>query len=138
MSLTMLPLIFFEKYIGLWVKKTGLLFYIKLGFLLLAFFCLLFILFHDLSMLLLFLFTLSCLGMAFIEPLKDVYFFKRAGKEKERFIGVYNATNPLSDILTPLLCSTILLIFNSFLGIWALGIFFFMVCYIIADGMKEP
>lgn len=109
MSLGVLPLILFEELICNKIKKRKLKSAFILGFGILAVFLLSFIFLK--GNILLLSFVLSNFGLAFIEPLKEVYFFRAVSKKnKDRFFGIYNIGDPLSSIFSPLICSLFIFI----------------------------
>ncbi len=104
-ALSAVPLILLERFAGKFADNRSIRLSITLGFSILAFFAFFFPLLYSKPYLLLLAFCAVNIGAAWIEPIKETYFFKIAKKsEREKFFGIYNASQPISSILSPLLC----------------------------------
>jgi len=103
---SIIPLILLEPFVGKHANKNGVKKYIFTGFFILSIITASYIFFKSIPIIVLILFMLSNIGAAFIEPLKETYFFKVAKKyEIEEYFGIYNTANPLANIFGPLLAA---------------------------------
>lgn len=129
-SASILPLIIMEPYIGKKASKFGVKRYIFWGFFILSTISATFIYLNQLPLLLLSLFVLINFGIAYIEPLKDTYFFEVAKKsEAEKYYGIYNTAFPIAYIFGPILGSFLIMLGGLNL-LWAgtsLVLFIFML-----------
>jgi MFS-type transporter involved in bile tolerance (Atg22 family) len=67
------------------------------------------------------------IGSAFIEPVKEIYFFKIVEKkDEEQLYGIYNASYPVAYILAPMAGATLLGSFGMN-GIWLGSAFVFIL-----------
>ena len=124
-----IPLIFLEIPLGRLADRNGFRKYISLGFLIIGIFLALTYLVKPIYVII--LITLATIGAAFIEPLLEAYFFKQVKtKENEHNLyPVYKTASHLSNIIAPIIFSTILIYFN-FKGVFlfaALIMFGFML-----------
>jgi MFS family permease len=112
-----LPLVFFEKLIGKLADKHGLRVYMATGFLIIALITLFFNIISIVPIVLILMAVVN-IGAAFIEPLQETYLFEIIKKkDEERFYGVYNTSDPLANIVGPLIASGLILVWG-FQGVW--------------------
>lgn len=129
-SLSVVPLILLEFHATDGAQKFGVRKYIIMGYTLLSV-ILLFFTTASPSMLVK-LMILVNIGAAFIEPNKEVFFFKVVKKEdEERFYGIYNTSYPIAYIVAPVLGSLLLTSFGMN-GIWLGSAFVFILIAISA------
>lgn len=118
-TLSIVPLVVLEGWVGRRAQKRGVRSYILIGFTILALATTGFTVLMAIPLLLLLAFTLVNIGAAFIEPLRETYFFEVVSKkDSDRFFGIYNASKSLADITGPLLMSAVLMTGFGFMGIW--------------------
>lgn len=133
-SLCILPYVLFEMPIGQYADKKGFRIPIISGFFIIASFALAAWLSPVFYLNALFL-ILANVGAAFIEPLRDVYFFKNVEKENEDALyGVFITSDPVGRFLGPAIISTTLIFlpFNSVFVVMAIilaiaGVFSFLI-----------
>ena len=124
-SLSVIPLILLEFHATDGARKFGVRRYILIGFAILSVMLLLFT--RASPSLLLKLMILINIGAAFIEPNKEVFFFKVVKQEdEERFYGIYNAAYPVAYIIAPTLGALLLASFGIN-GIWIGSAFVFIL-----------
>jgi MFS family permease len=112
-----IPLILLERYIGKLADKRGLRIYLSVGYLILA---VTLILFHIVPIVSIVLFLMAAvnIGAAFVEPLQEAYFFKVAKKkDAERFFGIYNMSDPVANVIGPLIASGFIFLWG-YAGLW--------------------
>lgn len=124
-SLSVVPLILLEFHATDGARRFGVRRFLSLGFAILS---IMLILFTTASpSLLVKLMILISVGAAFIEPNKEVFFFKAVKQEdEERFYGIYNAAYPIAYIIAPTLGSLLLASFGIN-GIWIGSAFVFIL-----------
>ena len=115
-ALNVIPLILLEFHSSDGAQKYGVRTFLVMGFTILSA-CL--ILFSLVSVpMLIKLIIIINIGSAFIEPIKEIFFFKVAPPgDVDRFYGIYSASYPMAYILAPLLGSLLLSSFGIN-GIW--------------------
>lgn len=124
-SLSVVPLILIELHATDAAKKFGVRRLLILGYAILTITLLLFT--QASASWLVKLMILVNIGSAFIEPNKEVYFFKQVKQEDEdRFYGIYNTAYPIAYILAPTLGSLLLSSFGMN-GIWFGAAFVFIL-----------
>lgn len=129
-ALSIVPLILLEFHASDGAKKYGVRTFLILGYTLLS--LALFAFTFATSTLLIKLMILVNIGSAFIEPIKEIYFFKAVQKkDEERFYGIYNASYPTANILAPIVGATLLASFGMN-GIWLGSAFVFILMTITA------
>lgn len=115
---SMLPLLILEARVGGEAKEGGTKKYIVDGYAILMASVLSFVLLAERPLLLLVAFCLINIGAALIEPLQEAYFFKVVKKpEKERFFGIYHASEPLASIIAPMIGGFLIAI-GGYNGLW--------------------
>jgi MFS family permease len=108
LSLSVIPYILFEVWIGKYADKHGIRIPQTLGFLIIGGF-LVAIFFSPFPLLNLGLLLLANIGGSLVEPLQEYYLFKHLPKEKEEDLyGIYMTTDPVSYFLAPALGAVIL------------------------------
>jgi len=116
LSLNIIPLILLEFHSSDGAQKYGSRTYLVMGFSILSL-CLMLFTVASVPMLIKLMIMIN-VGSAFIEPIKEIYFFKVAPpKEVERFYGIYSASYPIAYIIAPLFGSLLLSSFGIN-GIW--------------------
>lgn len=129
-SLSIIPLILLEFHASDGAKTHGVRNYLVLGYALLSLCLILFTLAS--ATMLIKLMILVNIGSAFIEPIKEIYFFKAVRREdEERFYGIYNASYPVAYILAPIIGATLLASFGMN-GIWLGAAFVFILIALTA------
>lgn len=124
-SLSIIPLLLLEFHATDGAKKFGVRRYLAMGFALLS--IVLFLFTFAAPSLLIKLMILVNIGAAFIEPNKEVFFFKAVKPEdQDRFYGIYNASYPMAYIIAPSLGSILLASFGIN-GIWLGASFVFIL-----------
>jgi len=109
-SLCILPYIIFEMPIGRYADKKGLRLPIMSGFFIIAFFALA-TYFSPIFYLDALFLIFANIGAAFIEPLRDVYFFTNTEKKDEDALyGVFITADPIGRFIGPALVSTSLIL----------------------------
>lgn len=115
-ALNIVPLILLEFHASDGAEKYGVRTFLSLGFAVLSFTLILFTLAS--TPMLIKLMIIINVGSAFIEPIKEIFFFKIISqKDEERFYGIYSASYPVAYILAPLFGSVMLSGFGIN-GIW--------------------
>ncbi|MCX6733687.1 MAG: MFS transporter [Candidatus Peregrinibacteria bacterium] len=116
LSLNIIPLILLEFHSSDGAQKYGSRTYLVMGFSILSL-CLLLFTVASVPMLIKLMIMIN-VGSAFIEPIKEIYFFKVAPpRDVERFYGIYSASYPIAYIAAPLFGSLLLSSFGIN-GIW--------------------
>jgi DHA1 family multidrug resistance protein-like MFS transporter len=106
LSLSMLPLIIFEAGVGTYADKHGFKKPIVLGFFIIAF-CMFTVKFSPSFLLATIFFILASVGVAFIEPLYNYYFFKNVSRDEEdRLYGIFMTASPVARFIGPAILST--------------------------------
>jgi len=84
------------------------------------------------------LISLATIGAAFIEPLLETYFFKhlRSKEDEHKFYPIYKSSSHLSNIIAPLIYSTILIYFD-FKGLFIFVPIFMLFFAFIALKLKR-
>ncbi len=124
-SMSIIPLLLLEFHATDGAKKFGVRRYLSMGFALLS--LVLFLFTFAAPSMLIKLMILVNIGAAFIEPNKEVFFFKAVKPEdQERFYGIYNASYPMAYIIAPSLGSILLASFGIN-GIWLGASFVFIL-----------
>lgn len=112
LALTVLPLIILEIPISKLSEKTGYRKLFFLGFLLIGLFGILGVAFKNIYLTLL-SFVLTNLGVAFVEPLKEAYFFKISKRSDEsKHYPIFKTSSDVGQLTGPLIFSTVLLFTN--------------------------
>lgn len=124
-SLSVVPLILLEFHATDGARRFGVRRYILMGFAILS---VMLVMFTKASpSLLIKLMIIINVGAAFIEPNKEVFFFKVVKQEdEERFYGIYNAAYPVAYIIAPTFGSLLLASFGIN-GIWIGSAFVFIL-----------
>lgn len=134
-SLSVVPLILIEFHATDGAKKYGVRNFLVIGYALLSIFLLLFT--QAESSTLIKLMILVNIGSAFIEPNKEVFFFKQVNQEdEERFYGIYNASYPIAYITAPAAGSILLASFGMN-GIWFGSAFVFILMTFVALSINK-
>ncbi len=117
-ALRCLPLILLEPAIGKLAGKHGVRRYIVIGFFLSSMMTFSFVFLDGITLLA--MFCLVNIGMAFVEPLQETYFFQVvSGKRKrEKFFGIYNTADPMVHLTMPIIASIILIFSTGFDALW--------------------
>ncbi len=124
-SLSVIPLVLLEFHATDGAKKFGIRRYIIWGYVLLSISLLLFTM--STPDILIKLMILVNIGAAFIEPNKELFFFKIVRQEdEERFYGIYNASYPIAYIIAPTLGAILLSSFGMN-GVWYGAAFMFIL-----------
>lgn len=136
LSLSMIPPIALELWITKKAQKKGVKKYLIFGYLWLALFAILYVLFK-IPIVILGAIILANIGIAFVEPLSDANFFQTVEKkDEEKFYGIYNTAYPLSNIVTPLFGSMVIALVGI-KGIWIIAaIVFVSVAALVAKTKK--
>jgi MFS family permease len=101
--------------------------YVVCGFLITSIFMFSFVFLENHVVLLLIAFAIRGIGMALIEPLQELYFFKVVVEKRERkkFFGMYDTANPIMSVLGPTFASIILMFSTGLNALWfAMGCVF--------------
>lgn len=115
-ALNVVPLILLEFHSSDGAQKYGVRTFLVMGFTILSA-CLILFAFVSIPMLIKLIIVIN-IGSAFIEPIKEIFFFKVAPPgDVDRFYGIYSASYPMAYILAPLLGSLLLSSFGIN-GIW--------------------
>lgn len=115
-ALNVVPLILLEFHASDGAQKYGVRTFLSLGFAILSL-CLILFAFASTPILIKLMIIIN-VGSAFIEPIKEIFFFKVIPqKDEERFYGIYSASYPVAYILAPLFGSAMLAGFGIN-GIW--------------------
>ncbi len=124
-SLSVIPLVLLEFHATDGAKKFGIRKYIVLGYALLSTLLLLFTI--SAPDMLIKLMILINIGAAFIEPNKEIFFFKTVKpQDEERLYGIYNASYPIAYIIAPTF-GAILLSSFGISGVWIGTAFVFIL-----------
>lgn len=106
LSFSIIPFLIFEVPVGYYADKYGLKRFIVAGLFITAI-CSFMIKFSPLFILSVLFIILAHVGSAFIEPLRDVYFFKNTDpKEEDDLYGIFSTSNPLARFIAPAIVST--------------------------------
>lgn len=124
-----LPLMLLEPLVGRLADKNGVKSYLVFGFLFSALAMAMFSITS--GPIFLCLLCIANIGMAFVEPLQETYFFKVVKKEKQRakFFGIYNTADPVMHLITPIVASVILSFSSGFSALW---LFYSLVMLVFA------
>lgn len=111
--LAVIPLILLEIPAGNLADKFGFKKFFIIGFFIMAF-CALATYFFSSPIPILTFLILGSIGAAFVEPLREAYFFKLTSLKNElRFYPIYKTALPIGQLVGPLIFSTILLFTNT-------------------------
>lgn len=117
-TLGILPLVIFEGIAGKLAQKNGVRKYLFFGFLLISILCLLGF-FVQSSYFIIAIIILANIGAAFIEPLKDTYFFEATAQNNaEKFYGIYNIAEPIGFFIGPIIASITLYFISNPYIVW--------------------
>ncbi|OGJ51968.1 hypothetical protein A2335_01705 [Candidatus Peregrinibacteria bacterium RIFOXYB2_FULL_32_7] len=136
MTLSILPLVLLENIVGKKAGKNGVRKYLIIGFLLLFIIITSFKFLEFLPIVLLLAFILANFGAAFIEPLKETYFFEVVKKSQSgKFFGIYNIAEPAAFFIAPLFASIILSLGFGISEVWmataiVMLIFVAVMCFV--------
>ena len=127
-ALRCLPLMLLEPWVGKLASKNGVRKYLVFGFMFSALVSLSF-LFLDGNWLLA-MFCVANIGMAFVEPLQETYFFKvvKNKKDRSKYFGIYNTADPVMHLTVPVIASIVLTMSSGMNALWvfyALGLMTF-------------
>lgn len=139
-SASMVPLLIFEVWVTKKAQVEGVKKYITAGYIFLSLIVFAFFFTQKVPLIMLICMIIANIGTAFIEPLHETYFFQiTRKKDEERLFGIYNASNPIANILTPLIGAIIISI-AGMNGLWIFcGIFLLAVAGIAFSlGKKAP
>jgi DHA1 family quinolone resistance protein-like MFS transporter len=118
-TLSILPLIVLEPMIGKWATIVGYKRYIIRGFIIVSCFAFLIGFSKGHPLFTLGLYVLMNIGVAFIEPLHEVYYFDNVEREdKEEMLGTYNLSSQIANIVSPLICSLLLFVGGDIYFMW--------------------
>lgn len=120
LSFSIIPFLIFEVPVGYYADKYGLKKPIAAGFFIIAVSSFL-IKFSPLFILSALFITLAHVGSSFIEPIRDMYFFKNVDPtEEDDLYGIFSTSEPLAKFIAPAIISTcfILLPFD-----WVFAVF---------------
>ncbi|MBS3152181.1 MFS transporter [Candidatus Woesearchaeota archaeon] len=136
MFLSAIPLILLEIPIGKLADGHGFRKYIFTGFIIIAVITLFSNLISPFYKIM--LISLATIGAAFIEPLLETYFFKhlRSKEDEHKFYPIYKSSSHLSNIIAPLIYSTILIYFD-FKGLFIFVPIFMLFFAFIALKLKR-
>jgi len=136
MFLAALPLILFEMPIGKLADGHGFRKYISLGFIIIAGIMLLVNFVNPFYKIM--IIGLATLGAAFIEPLLETYFFTHAKtkEDQHKLYPVYKTSAHLSNMLVPLIYSTVLIYFD-FKGLFIFTSLFMLLFVVFALKLKR-
>jgi MFS family permease len=124
-ALSVVPLILLEFHASDGAKKYGVRTFLILGYGLLSLALVGFTISSPSTLIKLMI--LVNIGSAFIEPVKEIYFFKIVEKkDEEQLYGIYNASYPVAYILAPMAGATLLGSFGMN-GIWLGSAFVFIL-----------
>src|SRR3989344_3366991 len=136
LALTVLPLIILEIPISKLSEKTGYRKLFFLGFLLIGIFGILGVVFKNIYLTLL-SFVLTNLGVAFVEPLKEAYFFKISKRSDEiKYYPVFKTSSDVGHLTGPLIFSTVLL-FTNFKTMFLVASIIMIILGFISLKLKE-
>mgnify|MGYP001618205023 CR=1 FL=1 len=134
-SLSVIPLILLEFHTTDAARKYGVRNLLVIGYAILAIMLLLFT--QTSGNTLIKLMILVNIGSAFIEPNKEVFFFKQVNQEdEERFYGIYNASYPIAYITAPAAGALLLSSFGMN-GIWFGAAFVFILMTFVALSINK-
>jgi len=126
---SVIPLVLLEVWVGKLADKHGIRRYIAFGFITMAIITVLFQVITIVPVVL-FLMAFVNVGLAFIEPLKETYFFKVVDKKnEEKYYGIYNVSRNIANVIAPLIGALTLTIFGM-AGLWyglAIALFIFFI-----------
>jgi predicted MFS family arabinose efflux permease len=132
-----LPLLLLEGFVGRSADKNGVKKYIIIGFLFLSILTALFPILESSPITLIIAFAVVNIGAAFIEPLKNSYFYKASKKEDEdKFFGIYNLSNPIANMAGPLIGAA-LIFTGGFNAMWIASAIILLAFAIISTKIKE-
>ena len=82
--------------------------------------------------------SLATIGAAFIEPLLETYFFRhsKTKEDQHKLYPIYKTSPHLSNMLVPLIYSTVLVYFD-FKGLFIFAGFFMLIFVIFALKLKK-
>ena len=131
-----IPLILFEVPIGRFADTTGFKRYFIIGFLILGVITLLTYFTNPLYTIITII-VASC-GAAFIEPLRDAYFFEevRTKEKQDKLFPIFRSSDDMGALIAPALFSTILIAFN-FRGLFIFAGFFMILFALISLKFKR-
>ena len=129
-ALNVIPLILLEFHSSDGARQYGIKTYLVMGFSILSL-CLILFTLASIPMLIKLMIVIN-VGSAFIEPIKEIFFFKVvAPRDEERFYGIYSASYPIAYIIAPLFGSLMLFSFGIN-GIWLGAAVVFILITLVA------
>ncbi len=136
LSAVIIPLIFLEYPFGKIAGKKGFKKLFFVGFLILAFICVLCFFVSNIYVLL-FLLVLANVGISMIESTSEAYFFDIISKtQRDKYYGVYNTAVDVGTLLGTF-PAALLLLFFSFKSIFVLFGFFMVLFALVSLKMRE-
>lgn len=131
LTISVVPLLFLEKRVGVIVQKIGLRTCMAFGFAVIAIALLGYAYWHDALWPLIAVILLASIGIACIEPLQEVYFYRSVSRSNShRLYGIFNTAKPIANVTGPFIASIAFVTIGGFNGVWyALSAFLFVfVC----------
>ncbi|MEK6615227.1 MAG: MFS transporter [Bacteroidota bacterium] len=126
-SASMIPLILLEVWVTKKAQTGGIKKYMTAGYIFLSVITFAFYATQEIPFVMLTLMVIANIGTAFIEPLHEAYFFQiTPKKDEERFYGIYIASNPIVNIIGPLI-GAIILTFTDISDLWIFCAMIFML-----------
>ena len=123
LSAAVIPLILLEIPVGKFADKYGFKNYMFIGFLIMG--LLMLNTYFTSAIATIIIIIIATSGAAFVEPLVEAYFFKQARKKEneEGLYPIYKTSTDLSQIIFPIIFSTVLLFSNFKTGFLIVGVF---------------